>query len=254
MRLLESCQKEGISSPEIAELMDFARQEADRRQKNNRLQELLKQAQDLMSRGRTAGVVELLAPIKEEPETASLLFLLEDARNHLQSFQRQIDESLHFATVLATREQHAEAIKSLESQEPAVLQSEPVQTALQRLRAAHEEELATLQAIGRAYAALDRFEIDAGIPQNLSGGASPLSSRILTLFALRRKMVADRQLSAAMEQARAESGAGNRKQALRTLKTAKTVTEYASSDLRDEWLMLTKNAEKGKVFGRSGQS
>src|ERR1019366_5294530 len=28
LRLLETCQKQGISSPEIAELMDFARQEA----------------------------------------------------------------------------------------------------------------------------------------------------------------------------------------------------------------------------------
>ena len=57
-----------------------------------------------------------------------------------------------------------------------------------------------------------------------------------------------------MNQARAEAEAGNRKQALRTLKAAKCFTEYASSDLRDEWLTLTKNAEKGKVFGRLGQS
>ena len=42
LRLLESCQKEGISSPEIAELIDFARQEADRRLNDGHLQGLLK--------------------------------------------------------------------------------------------------------------------------------------------------------------------------------------------------------------------
>lgn len=254
LRLLDSCQKEGISSPEIAELMDFARQEAERRQKNSRFQDLLKQAQDLMSRGSYAAVVELLAPIKEEPETASLLFLLEDARGHLQSFQQKIDEALHSAAALAAREQYAEAVKILESQEPSVLQFEPVQNALQRWRAARDEELAILQAVGRAYAALDRLEIDAGILQNPLGGESALSGRILTLFVSRRKTMADRQLSSAMNHARAEAEAGNRKQALRTLKAAKSFTEYASSDVRDEWLTLTRNAEKGKVFGRLGQS
>jgi hypothetical protein len=132
-----------------------------------------------------------------------------------------------------------------------VLQSEPVQTALQRLRSDREEELATLQAVGRAYAALDRLEIDAGISQN---GESALSGRIVNLFATRRKTVADRQLYSAMNRARVEAEAGNRKQALRTLKAAKSFSEYASADLRDEWLALTKNAEKGKVFGRLGQS
>ena len=156
LRLLESCQKEGISSPEIAELMDFARQEADRRQKNSRFQELLKQAQDLMSRGSYAAWSNCLRRSKKNPKPPLCCFYWRMPVTICNLFERQIDESLHFATVLATREQHAEAVKFLESQEPSVLQSEPVQTALQRLRAAREEELATLQAVGRAYAALDR--------------------------------------------------------------------------------------------------
>ena len=63
LRLLESCQKEGISSPEIAELMDFARQEADQPLNNNQLQGLLKQAQELMTRESYRAVVELLTPV-----------------------------------------------------------------------------------------------------------------------------------------------------------------------------------------------
>ena len=254
LRLLETCQKEGISSPEIAELMDFARQEADQRMKNTQFQGLLREAQDLMSRESYRAVVDLLSPISDEPGAASLLFLLEDARNHLESLQRDIDTSLQAVDVLSTEEHYAEAVKFLEAQPPSVLHSEPVQLALQRLREANDNELAALQAVGKAYAALDRPEISARTLQNPEGKLeSSLLTRLVPVFTSRRKSVADRQLSAAIEQARAALEAGDKKQALRALKAAKNFAEYASSNLQNEWQALSRKAEKGKVFGRLSQ-
>src|SRR5580693_4256784 len=120
LRLLESCQKEGISSPEIAELMDFARQEAEQHLKTNQLRGLLRQAQDLMTRASYREVVELLTPVSPDPAAASLMFLLEDARDRLQSLQRDIDTALQTVERLAIQEQFAEAVKFLESQTPEV--------------------------------------------------------------------------------------------------------------------------------------
>jgi tetratricopeptide (TPR) repeat protein len=254
VRLLESCQKEGIFSPEIAELMDFARQEADQRLKNTQFQGLLREAQELMARESYSAVVELLAPISEEPGTASLLFLLEDARSRLQSLQRNIDASLQTVEVLNTQEQYLEAVKFLESQPPSVTHSQPVQAALQRMREANDRELATLQAVGKAYAALDRPEIGLGTLQNPGdNGDSSLLARIVPVFSSRRKSVADRQLSSAIEQARLAIEAGDKKQATRTLKAATTFTEYASNNLKNEWQTLTRKADKGRMFGRLGQ-
>jgi tetratricopeptide (TPR) repeat protein len=254
VRLLESCQKEGVFSPEIAELMDFARQEADQRLKNTQFQGLLREAQELMARGSYGAVVDLLTPISEEPGTASLLFLLEDARSRMQSLQRDIDASLQTVEALTTQEHYLEAVKFLELQPPSVMHSEPVQTALKRLREANDREQADLQAVGRAYAALDRPEIGAGALQNPGGNEeSSLLARIVPVFTSRRKSVADRQLSSAIEHARAAMEAGDKKQAARALKAAKTFTEYASSDLQNEWQTLTRKAEKGRVFGRLGQ-
>jgi eukaryotic-like serine/threonine-protein kinase len=253
VRLLESCQNEGIFSPEIAELMDFARQEADQRLKNTQFQGLLREAQELMARGSYRAVVDLLTPISEEPGTASLLFLLEDARNHLQSLQRDIDASLQTVEVLTVQEHYVEAIKFLASQPASVLHSEAVQTALQRLRQANDGELAALQAVGKAYAALDRPEVGAGTLQNPGGNqASSLLARIVPVFTSRRKSVADRQLSSAIEQARAAMEAGDKKQAARALKAAKTFAAFASSNLQNEWQTLTRKLEKGNVFGRFG--
>jgi tRNA A-37 threonylcarbamoyl transferase component Bud32 len=251
LRLLESCQKEGISSPEIAELMDFARQEADQHLKSNQLRSLLKQAQDLMTRGAYREVVELLTPVSNDPAAASLLFLLEDARDKLQSVQREIDASLQTIEVLTMQEQFAEAVKFLESQAPPILHSAPVQTALQRLREATAAESAGLQAVGKAYAALDRLDTGAGTLQ--APGATEeasLLSRIFPVFTSRRKSAADRQLASVIERAQAAIDEGNRKQAAASLNAAKPFAAYASSNLQDEWQTLLKKTEKGKMFGR----
>ncbi len=253
LRLLESCQKEGIFSPEIAELMDFARQEADQHLKNNQLRGLLRQAQELMTRGSYAAVVDLLSPVSDDPSAASLVFLLEDARARLQSLQRDVDAALQTAELLASQEHYAEAVKYLESQAGSVLESDPVQTALRRLRAASESELAALRAVGKAYAALDRLDAGAGTLQNLgSGSESALLTRIVPAFASRRKSVADRQLSMVIQQAKAAMDAGDRKQAAQTLKAAQPIAEYASITWQNEWQDLLKKAKKGKVFGRTG--
>ena len=253
LRLLESCQKEGIFSPEIAELMEFARQEADQHLKTNQLRGLLRQAQELMTRGSYRAVVELLTPVQEDPSAASLLFLLEDARNRLQSQQRDIDASMQTVEALTRQEYFAEAIKFLESQAGAVQESEPAQTALQGLRAANDGELAALRTVGRAYAALDRFDVDVvSLPNSGPPSESLLLSRIVPVFTSRRKSVADRQLSSAIEQARTAIEAGDRKQAALELRAATCFAEYASSNLQNEWQALLKKAEKSKMFGRLG--
>jgi tetratricopeptide (TPR) repeat protein len=249
LRLLESCQKEGIFSPEIAELMEFARQEADQHLKTSQLRGLLRQAQELMTQGSYRAVVDLLTPISEDPSAASLVFLLEDARGRLQSRQRDVDGALQTVQVLATEEHYSEAIKFLEAQPPQTLEALPVQAALQQLRAATQSESAALQAVGRAYAALDRVD-GTGSLQN-SGGESSLLTRIVPVYTSRRKTVADRQLSSAIKQAQVAMEAGDRKHAAATLSTAQPFTEYASINLQNEWQDLLRKAKKNKMFGRT---
>jgi hypothetical protein len=63
------------------------------------------------------------------------------------------------------------------------MHSEPVQTALKRLRQANNGELAALQVVGKADAALDHLDIDRGALQNPSGNAaSSLLTRIVPVL------------------------------------------------------------------------
>ncbi len=250
LRLLESCQKEGIASPEIAELMDFARQEADQHLKTSQLRGLLRQAQELMTHGSYSAVIDLLTPVANDPSAASLLFLLEDARARVQAKQRDIDAALRNVAALTNQESYAEAVEFLQSQPPSVLSAESVQLALKRWRAAKESEQATLQAVGKAYATLDRLERGPGTLPGPSGSESALLARIVPVFTSRRKSAADRQLASAIAQAQIAMEAGDRKQAALTLKSAKTFVDYAASYLQEEWQALLKKADKGKIFGR----
>jgi serine/threonine-protein kinase len=244
LRLLEACQREGIFSPEIAELMDFARQEEDRGLKNTHIQGLLRQAQELMARGAYAEVVDLLGAIRQEPETASLMFVLEDARARLQSFERTIEAALHAAEELHAHEQYAEAVRLLEAQPPSVLQTQAVQKTLATVREASAGETTALQAVGSAYAYLEYG--DGGKRTLQENGKSPLLTRIVPIFMSRRNSVADRQMSSAIDRARAAFDAGDKKQAARALDSVVAFAEFASKDLQNEWYTLSKKAGRAR--------
>jgi hypothetical protein len=168
----------------------------------------------------------------------------------VQSQQRDIDAALQTVAALTNQESYAEAVEFLQSQPTSVLNTESVQLALKRLRAAKESEQAALQAVGKAYATLDRIESGGGTlpaPGNLE---SALLARIVPVFASRRKSAADRQLASAIVQARLAIEAGDRKEAAVTLKAAKPFLDYATAGLQEEWQALLKKADKGKIFGR----
>jgi hypothetical protein len=196
LRLLEKCQAEGNVSPEITELMDFARQEADRGLKNT--------------------------PIQVEQTVASALQAAEALRAH---------------------EQYAEAVRMLESQARSVLQDEAVQKALAALREASAHEITALQAVGSAYAYLDH---DGGKSTLQDNEKSPLLTRLVPIFASRRKSVADRQVRSAIEQARRAFDAGDKKQAATVLDAVVAVAEFASQEVQSEWRSLSKKAGRAR--------
>jgi hypothetical protein len=248
LRLLESCKKEGISSPEIAELMDFARQEADRGQKNTQIQNLLRQAQSLMARGAYADVVDLLGAVQQEPATASLIFILDDARSRLQSFQTNVDSTLQAVESLGKHEQYAEAVRFLEAQPASLQQIDAIKKALASMREANANEMAALRALGGAYAGLEGGGRGPSVlPENTR---SSLLGRIVPIFASRRKSVADRQVSTAIDRARAAIDSGDKKQAASILEAVTAFVEYASGDIPSEWQSLSKKVGKGKGFGK----
>ena len=244
LRLLESCQKAGIASPEITELIDFARQEAASGQKNAQIQGLMRQAEGLMARGAYAEIVDLLGGVRQEPATASLIYILEDARSRLQSFERNVDSALQAVEALRSHEQYSEGLGLLENLPPAVQQAGSIQKALAAMREASADELAALRAIGEAYASLEgTANRPPVLPENTG---SSLLGRVIPFFTSRRKSSADRQTSSAIDRARMAIESGDKKRAGKILDQAANLAQYASGDLQTEWQTLNRKAGKGK--------
>jgi serine/threonine protein kinase len=256
LTLLETCQKQGAFSPEIAELMDFARQEATLQNEQGRIQDLFNRAQELMAIGAYDAVIELLSPVSQDAGAGSLQSFLEEARTQRDAFQRNVDISLQTAELLTREEQYEEAVRFLESQPAGVLHSEPIQTALARLREACRNESHALQAVGKAYAALDGLQRGdrqtsfERLEQNNSEAS--LLARIVPVFTSRRTSVADRQLSSAAGEVRAALEAGDGKWASQLLKAAAIFQEHASADVQSGWNSLAREAGKNKILGRMG--
>jgi hypothetical protein len=173
-----------------------------------------------------------------------LIFVLEDARARLQSFERTIESALLAAEELRIHEQYAEGVRLLESQPASILQTQAVQKALATLREASASEATALQAVGSAYAHLEYP--DGGKRTLQENATSPLLARIVPVFATRRKSVADRQMSSAIDRARAAFDAGDKKQAAKALDAVVAFAEFASKDLQNEWHTLSKKAGRAR--------
>ena len=250
--LLESCQKEGLFSPEIAEMIEFARQEDTRRKKSSQIERLVRQAQEMMSRGSYGEVVELLSPWQSEAESSSLTFILADARRRFEAGRREIEAVFQTVTTLKDAEQYSEAVKFLESQSPATLQAEPLQNCLNEMRQAANAESDGLLAVANAYAMLESPEAQERVELIASDNeGSPLLARMVPALAARRKALADRRLTFAIAQAQASFDTGDRKRAAQLLEGTQNFVQFASSDLQDKWHVLGQQAGKKKnVLGR----
>src|SRR5260370_16616460 len=108
------------------------------------------------------------------------MFILEDARARLKSFERTIESALLVAEELRIHEQFAEAVRLLESQPPSLLQTQAIQKALATLREASVSETTALQAVGSAYAYLEYG--DGGKRTLQTNPKSPLLPRIVPIF------------------------------------------------------------------------
>ena len=112
------------------------------------------------------------------------------------------------------------------------------------MRDANASETTALQAVGSAYAYLDYA--DGGERTLPEDSKSPLLTRLVPIFASRRKSVADRQISSALDRARAAFDEGDKKQAAKALDSVVTFAEFASKDLQNEWHTLSKKAGRAR--------
>ena len=256
VRLLETCQADGIFSGEIAELLEFARHEADQQQRESLVETSFAEAQGLLAKGAYFAAIRLLEPVVQQTGDVSMRALLDKARSHEQALQQKMGTVLSAAEELVQGGLFEEAVNFLQSQPELVLQAPLVQEQLRKLRSARDSEEATLQMVGDAYGALDNLDVaggwatlEAGLQSNPE---SPLLKRVRETFEKRVRVTADEALSSALERAQAALAAGDARAAVDVIRSVSALTGHARLELQSDRQRLLKEALRSRMLARIG--
>lgn len=256
VRLLETCQADGIFSDEITELLEFARHEAAQQHRESLVEASFAQAQAFIKKGDYRAVIDLLEPVVEQTNDVSMRALLDKARNQERAWQEKIDTVLESAEDLVRSELFDEALSFLESQTESVSRSARLTERIQVWREMRDREIALIQVVGSAYGALDNLDIDGGWATLQTGlqanPQSPVLKRVQNTFQSRCRVTAEQALSSAVGQARAALEAGDPRSAVDLLGSVSALVGYAALDLQTEWQQLRKKASRAKMLARVG--
>jgi len=256
VQVLEACHAEGILSDEITDLLEFARHEARREERNALIETTAAKAHALIRQGSYDQVISLLEPVLAQFDDPVLRAVLEKARSERHS------EQLRFQSVLATLQQlisfqqWEEAIIFLEQQPAAVRETDAVGSALADLRKANDREGRILQATGAAYAALHRTDLPAAHHQTEAvrqlQDPSELATRLITSLEARLTQVADQIVAHALSEARQALRQQDPKRAVDILAESSSAKDHVKLEVRQSWQELKKQAGRAKLLGRVG--
>jgi tetratricopeptide (TPR) repeat protein len=257
VRLLETCQAEGSFSDEMTGLLEFARHEAKREERESAIDQNLTEAQALMAKGAYDAVIRLLEPVVRQTENLVLRSLLEKASSQQQVLRRKADAISEAIVGFVREEQFDAGIAYLESQPRELLQQPGMQETLKSLRALKGRDRRVSQAIGTAYAALNNLDVLTGwnaLQASLQAQPdSPFLQRVVQAFEMRRKAIADQALNSANERARNALAAGDAQGAQEALRAVTTLEEFASLEQQKEWRQLGKDATTPNILSRIGR-
>lgn len=94
VRLLETCQADGLFSGDIAELLDFARHEAEQQQRESLVESSFAEAQGLRAKRAYAAAIRFLERVVRQTNDVSMRALLDKARSQEQALQQKIGDAL----------------------------------------------------------------------------------------------------------------------------------------------------------------
>lgn len=256
VRLLERCQAEGVFSDEMRGLLEFARHEASREQRDSAVEATLSQAQALLSKGSYDAAIRFLEGAIAHTDDVALRNLLEKTVAQRQASQKKSEALNGLLAGFLRDEQLEEGVAYFKAQPPAILHQPVAADALKTLRAAREGNRRVLEAIGAAYAALDGGQLSTteGVMRDQMPSYSDANFRsaFLKTYEDRRGTIANRLVDASAQRAENALTAGDAQSAQQALDGVAVLVEYAHPEIQSKWHRLSKEASRSAVLYKIG--
>ncbi len=253
--ILEACRNTSCWSPEMEELAEFTRAESGHHPGDERTEQAITRAEQLISAGDYDGAIGLLSPIADSGDPA-IKRLLERATQKKASTEQEVASVLQQIKQQRESLQFEEAVLFLENQPARILRSPAVQDALDEARRRSVQMNQHLQSLARAYSALESSDLASG--QNSLAGAlkqdpnSRFLASISEKYASRVATTATQIVRTAVEQAEAAWEAGDSLKAAQLLANVEPVTGHVSFELQKLYRDLRKKVRKNKLLGHFG--
>lgn len=206
VKVLESCQQAGFSSPEIVDLLEMAKSRAAERVSQELVERSFLDAKKLISDKNYEAAIELLGPAVARTDEPSLHTLLEEAAEKQKVLEQRVDQLLAESDSLIHLGLYDAAAGLLRETSIGLGVSKRLHAAYDACAAMLEREEKELRSIGGVYATLGSSECAAAVQQllaaqALSGSPSPFQE-IEKALENRVQRIADGHLQKAIESAR----------------------------------------------------
>lgn len=245
VKVLELCERDGFSSPEITELMNLARSAAAERISQDLVERSFLEAKQLLEDEDYEAVLKLLPPMLQRVEEPALRRQLDEATRKQKVLEQRIDQVVAEAERLKALELFDAAIGLIQAEPAGVKRAKRVQAVLDSSTAMAAGEATRLDAIGAAYARFGEPECATAfgrIAKDNAAGATDIFERL----GARVRTLADRQLAGSVEAARQALAADDAALAESTLQGASAWRASATPQVQAEWEAVQTEAAAAK--------
>ena len=256
VEILERC-KPPILTPEIGELLEYARQEFRHEEEQRFIARTYATAQTLLGQGKYEDLAEFLAPIEQTTNDRRLQSMLEQARSAIEQRRAEQAAALNRIKPFADAALHEQVVALVQSL-PAEVSGSPEIQALQRAaQTAWAQEWTGFEALGRTYAALESGDMElTELGADKIDGSTLLHQMRKTLSG-RRTAAVDRILISQVKHIQATKASGARIDPAAQLTANRKLLPFASDTVKAEWCVLADqySGEKkmGSFFTRMGK-
>jgi len=236
------------------ELAEKIREAEARRRVTQRKQELLRQAQNLISRADYGAVLELLSKVRPEEEDPAFRALRENASSLQHAQNAQLQSVLDQLKQLIENNQYEEAFAFGEGLPSPMMQNPDVQNKLNELREASRRDDRVVQSISRAYWALKCSDLSGALAEmhsTLGISRSVFVDSMVRMFEERCKAAADKKITEAIQGWRS-AVRGNPRRAANILNAVGSMLPYASNHGKLTWRSAQRQAKLASALGRLG--
>ncbi len=243
VKVLEQCEKEGFSSPEMSDLLNLARSAAAERISQDLVERTFLEAKQLLEAEDYEAVLKLLPPVLDRVDEPALRRQLDEATQKQTVLEKRVNQVLEEIDRSRAMELYDAAIGLVHSEPAGVRQSRRVQSAVESLTAARDLEAARLNSVGQIYAALhepesavlfQKLNAESAAPSSPESTSVGLASIVQRLGA-RLRQIADQQLGQSIESARQALAAEDAATAHTVLENAASWQSSASAPMQTEW-------------------